>query len=165
MSENNIKIIFTGSIGTGTKTAMGAITDVVSSKVESISSGTAVAHGILLLDDGKKIHLYGILENWQQVDFKVDSLNSACIGLVLLLDNAAENPITDLKFFLDQFDGIVDETNIVIGVIHMSLSKKMTLEDYRVELKAMSLNLPLFEVDIRQKKDISLLVQALLNTL
>lgn len=163
MSENNTNIIFTGSIGAGTKTAIGSITDVVSGKIEFNSSNTAIAHGILQLNDRKKIHLYGTLEEKEQLDFNMNSLNSDCVGLVLLIDNAVENPIQDLAYILKRFSKFISETNIVIGVTQMNLAKKVTLEDYRDELKLRLLNPPLFEVDIRQKKDISFLVQALIS--
>ena len=159
-----MKIIFTDSAGRGTKTAIGTITDVVSNKIGSNSGDVALAHGILQFDDGRKTHLYGTLEGWEKFDFKEDALSANFIGLVLLIDNIADSPITDFKKFLNMFTEFIAETNIVIGVTQMCLSKKVGIEDYRTELKSRSLNPPLFEIDIRQKNDISLLVQALLST-
>lgn len=159
MGKNDTKIIFTGSMNAGVKTAIRTI----SVRDTAINKESTAAHGILQLENGRKIQLYGTLDQ-EHLNLMADILSSDCIGLVLLIDNSRETPIEDLKFFLNIFSDFITETNIVVGVVQMDLTKKTTLEDYRIELKSMSLNPPLFEVDIRQKKDISLLVQALLNT-
>ncbi|PHS23914.1 MAG: GTP-binding protein [Methylophaga sp.] len=161
MAENDPKIIFTGSIRAGVKTAIRAVS-VSDTAIKKEFQATTMAYGVLKLENGRKIQLYGTLDQ-EQLELMADILSSDCIGLALLIDNSRENPIADLKFFLNTFSDFITETNIVVGVAQMDLTKKTSLEDYRVELKSMSLNPPLFEVDVRQKKDISLLVQALLS--
>lgn len=160
MAENDTKIIFTGSVGPSVKTAIRTISGELQS---SDTASPTMAQGILNLGADKNIQLYGVLEQ-QQFDFTNDMLRSGSIGLVFLIDNTSENPISELKSFLNKWRDFIADMNIVVGVTQMDLAKKTTLEDYRVELKAMSLNPPLFEVNIRQKKDILLLVQALLCT-
>lgn len=159
MAENDTKIIFTGSVGTSVKTALRTM----SGEPHSSGTSTTMAQAILKIGADKNIKLYGVLEQ-QQLDFTDDMLRSGCIGLVLLIDNTAENAISDLKSFLNTWREFINETNLAVGVTHMDLAKTTTLEDYRIELKAMSLNPPLFEVNIRHKKDVLLLVRALLCT-
>jgi hypothetical protein len=47
----------------------------------------------------------------------------------------------------------------------MDLSNSPRLEDYYLQLEDSGLKIPLFEVDARVKRDISLLVEALLYTI
>ena len=44
----------------------------------------------------------------------------------------------------------------------MELGKGVQLDDYQHELVEFGLNIPVFEVDARQRNDITMLVQALL---
>lgn len=174
MAGNDYKIIFTGPVGAGKTTAIGSISDITPIKTDTKASDmtsnkksqttVAMDYGVLKLDGGEQIHLYGT-PGQERFDFMWDILTTGGIGLVLLINNASENPINDLKFFVNAFSDFIAQTNIVVGVTQMDLAKKPTIEDYRVVLKEMSLNPPLFEVDARQKGDISLLVQALLFTL
>lgn len=174
MAANDYKIIFTGPVGAGKTTAIASISDVPPIKTDTKASDmalnkkkqttVAMDYGVLKLDGGEQIHLYGT-PGQERFDFMWEILTTGGIGLVLLIDNTQENPMKDLKFFLEAFSDFIGKTNVVIGITRMDLTKKPTIEDYRVELKEMSLNPPLFEVDARQKGDISLLVQALLYTL
>jgi signal recognition particle receptor subunit beta len=174
MAANDYKIIFTGPVGAGKTTAIASISDVPPIKTDTKASDmvlnkkaqttVAMDYGVLNLDDGEKIHLYGT-PGQERFDFMWEILTEGGIGLVLLIDNTQENPMNDLNFFLNAFSDFIAQTNVVIGVTRMDLAKKPTIEDYRIELKKMSLNPPLFEVDARQKKDVSLLIQALLFTL
>jgi len=174
MSANDYKIIFTGPVRAGKTTAITSISDIAPIKTDSKASDmtlnkksqttVAMDYGVLKLEGGEQIHLYGT-PGQERFDFMWEILTTGGIGLVLLIDNTQENPMNDLKFFLNAFKGFIDQTNVVIGVTRMDLASKPTIEDYRIELKAMSINPPVFEVDARQKGDISLLVQALLYTL
>ncbi len=174
MAANDYKIIFTGPVGAGKTTAIASISDIAPIKTDTRASDmtqhkkqqttVAMDYGVLKLDEGEQIHLYGT-PGQERFDFMWEILTTGGIGLVLLIDNTQDNPMNDLKFFLNAFKDFIAQTNVVIGVTRMDLAKKPTIEDYRIELKKMSLNPPLFEVDARQKSDISLLVQALLFTL
>jgi len=174
MAKSDYKIIFTGPVGAGKTTAIASISDSApvmtdtkaSDMTKSRKSQTTVAmdYGILKLEDGEHIHLYGT-PGQERFDFMWDILTTGGIGLVLLVDNTRENPMTDLKFFLNSFKDFIAETSVVIGVTQMDNENKPAIDDYRTELKKMPLNPPVFEVDARRKKDVSLLVQALLFTL
>ncbi|MFW5426656.1 MAG: GTP-binding protein [Methylophagaceae bacterium] len=174
MAANDYKIIFTGPVGAGKTTAIGSISDVAPVKTDTRASDmtqnkktqttVAMDYGVLKLDGGEQIHLYGT-PGQERFDFMWEILTTGGIGLVLLIDNAQENPMNDLKFFLNAFSEFISETNVVVGITRMDLAKIPTIEDYQTELKSMSLNPPLFEVDARQKADVSMLVQALLYTL
>ena len=174
MDTNDYKIIFTGPVGSGKTTAISSISDSApivtdtkaSDMTKSRKSQTTVAmdYGVLKLGGGEQIHLYGT-PGQERFDFMWDILTTGGIGLVLLIDNTRENPMNDLKFFLNSFKDFISKTAVVVGVTQMDKVNKPTIYNYRDELKKMSLNPPVFEVDARQKEDVSLLVQSLLFTL
>lgn len=168
------KIIFTGPVGAGKTTAIASISDVppvrtdanASDMTRDRKSATTVAmdYGVLNLDGGEAIHLYGT-PGQERFDFMWDILVKGGIGLVLLLDNTRSDPFTDLRFFLGAFKEFIGNSKVVIGVTQMDLSPTPAIDDYHVQLKNFGINPPVFEVDARVKNDVSLLVQSLLYSI
>jgi signal recognition particle receptor subunit beta len=128
------KIIFTGPVGVGKTTAIQSISDVPPIKTDAAAgdmtkarkSETTVAmdYGIMHLDDGEKIHLYGT-PGQERFDFMWDILSVGGLGLVLLLDNTCADPFQDMKFFLDSFA----DTSVAIGITQMDLSGTPTVAE------------------------------------
>ena len=102
------KIIFTGPVGAGKTTAISSISDIPVVKTEASASdevmlrksNTTVAmdYGILNLDEGAKIHLYGT-PGQERFSFMWDILTIGGVGLILMLDNARKDPLGDMVFF------------------------------------------------------------------
>ena len=168
------KIIFTGPVGAGKTTAINAISDIPPIKTDATASdmtksrkpSTTVAmdYGVMNLDGGEKIHLYGT-PGQERFDFMWEILTLGGIGLILLLDNTRADPFQDMKFFLDAFGKFINDTGVAIGVTQMELSSRPTIADYSAKLQEFGLKPPVFEVDAREKNDVSLLVQALMYSL
>jgi uncharacterized protein len=168
------KIIFTGPVGAGKTTGIHSISDVAPVKTDASASdmtksrkaGTTVAmdYGIMNLDDGEKIHLYGT-PGQERFDFMWDILVNGGIGLILLLDNTRADPFRDMWFFLESFKKFIADTHVAIGITQMDVSNKPSIADYHAELQSSDLKPPIFAVDARVKSDISLLVQSLLYSL
>ena len=168
------KIIFTGPVGAGKTTGIHSISDIPPVKTDASASdmtktrktGTTVAmdYGIMNLDDGEKIHLYGT-PGQERFDFMWDILVNGGIGLILLLDNTRADPFRDMWFFLESFKKFIADTHVAIGITQMDISNKPTIADYHAELQSSDLRPPIFAVDARVKSDISLLVQSLLYSL
>lgn len=171
---SHYKIIFTGPVGAGKTTAINSISDVPPLKTDAAASdmtknrkaSTTVAmdYGVMNLAGGEKIHLYGT-PGQERFDFMWDILTTGGIGLVLLLDNTRADPFQDMKFFLESFDEFIKKTSVAIGVTQMDLSRTPTIEDYHEQLQKYGIRPPVFEVDAREKNDVSLLVQALMYSL
>lgn len=165
------KIIFTGPVGAGKTTAIQSISDVPPVKTDAAASDmtksrkaettVAMDYGIMNLDDGEKIHLYGT-PGQERFDFMWDILSVGGLGLVLLLDNTRADPFQDMKFFLDSFADFIADTSVAIGITQMDLSNTPTVDDYHQQLKKYGLKPAVFAVDAREKKDVSLLLQSLL---
>jgi len=168
------KIIFTGPVGAGKTTAIESISDIptintdaaASDMTKSRKQATTVAmdYGIMKLDDGEKIHLYGT-PGQERFDFMWDILTTGGIGLILLLDNTRKDPFQDMRFFLDSFESFIEDTAVAIGVTQMDLSSKPMIEEYHIKLAELGLKPAIFAVDARVKNDVSLLVQALMFSL
>jgi len=170
------KIIFTGPVGAGKTTAISSISDsppvktdaAASDMTKNRKSSTTVAmdYGVMNLDGGEKVHLYGT-PGQERFDFMWDILTTGGIGLILLLDNTRADPFQDLRFFLDAFDKFIQSTAVAIGVTQMDLSSKPTIADYHQQLQTMGVSFkpPVFSVDAREHNDVSLLVQSLLFSL
>lgn len=168
---NNHKIIFTGPVGAGKTTAIQAISDVdtistnerASDMTKSRKNETTVAmdYGMMQLNDQQRIHLYGT-PGQERFSFMWDILSKGGIGLILLLDNSRRNPMNDFKFFTDAFQDFIQSTRLVVGVTRMDITNTPTLREYQQWASNAKLKTPIFEVDARQKSDISTLVESLI---
>lgn len=168
------KIIFTGPVGAGKTTAIQSISDIpliktdvsASDMTKSRKASTTVAmdYGVINLESGEKIHLYGS-PGQERFNFMWDILINGGIGLILLLDNTRADPFKDMSFFLESFKSFIADTQVAIGVTQMDKSDRPTIADYHTQIQTHNLKPPIFTVDARVKNDVSLLVQSLLYSL
>lgn len=172
---NTYKIIFTGPVGAGKTTAVNSLSDIATVRTDKAATDAvlerkpettvAMDYGLVNLADGVAVHLYGT-PGQERFDFMWEILTEGGIGLVLLLDNTRPDPMQDLRFFVGAFRRFIDRSGIVVGITRADISSMPTLDDYYRELTPLGLRqIPVFEVDARQRKDVSLLVEALLCSL
>lgn len=165
------KIIFAGPVGAGKTTTIRSLSDIpVVATDEDATDMTAnrkpqttvaMDYGLIKLDSGERVHLYGT-PGQERFDFMWDILTEGGLGLVLMLDNTRGNPFQDMSFYVNAFKDFIEETQLVIGVTRMDEATKPELNDYIKHLESLGMVVPIFEVDARRKRDVSLLVQALL---
>lgn len=165
------KIIFAGPVGAGKTTAIRSLSDIpivatdedATDMTVNRKSHTTVAmdYGLIKLDGGQRVHLYGT-PGQERFDFMWDILTEGGLGLVLMLDNTRTNPFQDMNFYINAFKKFIDDTQLVIGVTRMDENRKPALTEYTKHLASFGMVVPIFEVDAREKRDVSLLVQALL---
>nr|MBP8270230.1 GTP-binding protein [Sphaerotilus sp.] len=91
-----------------------------------------------------------------------DILTKGGIGLVLLLDNTRPTPFEDMRFYIKAFKEFIDGTRLVIGVTQMDARPTPTIDEYVRQLAELDVSAPVFEVDARQRTDVSTLIEALL---
>ncbi len=171
---NDHKIIFTGPVGAGKSTAIRSLSDIdpvctdelATDITKSRKAETTVAmdYGLLKLDGGETIHIYGT-PGQERFDFMWDILTTGGIGLVLLINNSRPAPFKDLSFFLSAFEGFIEKSALAIGITQMDISDTPTLDDYYAELPSRYAKTPVFEVDARNKNDVVILVESLLFSL
>jgi len=89
-------------------------------------------------------------------------LTEKAIGLIILINHAANDPIADLDFFIRKFEGFVEKHAIVIGITQMDLSEDKSIGKYYEYLKNNKIIAPCFSIDARKKQDVSLLIKSLI---
>ena len=166
------KIIFTGPVGAGKTTAIGAISDIevvgtesrATDDVRQRKDNTTVAmdYGVINLGDGSKVHLYGT-PGQERFSFMWDILTRGGIGLVLLIDNARPDPLADLSFYVNAFRKFIGETGnaLVVGITRMDMSAHPTIEQFQEWLAREKLVVPVFEIDGRDRDDVKQLMLSL----
>ncbi len=171
---SNYKIIFSGPVGAGKTTAISALSDtpIISTNEQATDmtlerkrdTTVAMDYGIMKLEGDERIHLYGT-PGQERFDFMWEILVEGGIGLILLLNNNRPDPFRDLDFFLDSFSGFIADTAVAIGVTRVDEAQQPTVADYHAHLEEKKHKFPVFEVDARERADVSLLVEALLYSL
>jgi uncharacterized protein len=171
---SNHKIIFSGPVGAGKSTAISSISDIpplttdehASDMARNLKSGTTVAmdYGVMNLHASERIHLYGT-PGQERFDFMWDILTEGGIGMVLLINNSRPDPFQELHFFLGAFKSFIDKSRVVIGVTRTDESSVPRINDYHLQLSDFTRKIPIFEVDARERRDVSLLIEALLYSL
>lgn len=171
------KIIFAGPVGSGKTTAIGTVSDIMvvgteakaSDEVAQRKNNTTVAmdYGILNLEGGGKVHLYGT-PGQTRFDFMWEILSEGAMGFVILIDSARPDPLADLEYYLNAFRKPITQCGdvVVIGVTRTELNPQADLLDrFNERLLSMKLNIPVFEVDGRQREDVKQMLLALLTLL
>jgi signal recognition particle receptor subunit beta len=165
------KILFVGPIGAGKTTAIAAVSDIPPITTEAKNNDqhlcakptttVAMDYGEIRLSDEETTVLYGI-PGQERFDFMWPVLASGAMGAVLLLDHSRTNTYDDLALYLKGFDALAKQGSVVVGVGRMPGSDRQGVARYREVLARHFLNLPIFAVDVRQRADVLLLLEALI---
>ncbi len=168
------KIIFTGPVGAGKTTAIASISDAPPVTTDAKASDmtmlrkeqttVAMDYGVIKLDNGDTLHLYGT-PGQERFDFMWDILRKNGLGLMLLVDNRAEKPFSDLTFYLDAFKEFIQQTGVVVGITGTDVRATPNQKSYVDYLSKQGYNIPVFEVDARDPRDVRIMLEALLFSL
>lgn len=168
------KIIFTGPVGAGKTTAIGAIseeppvgTDVqCTDESKQLKDTTTVAmdYSYIKLEDGTRINLYGT-PGQSRFDFMWEILTRGGIGLVLLIPKDHPKAVEQLDFYMDAFADFIRDTGVVIGLTRSDLTDNTVITDFQERLYERNQVYPVFDIDARSGDDVNILIHALLATL
>lgn len=120
-------------------------------------------YGEMTLEDGVSIGLYGT-PGQERFNFIWPILSQGAMGVIILIDHAAQDPVADLAHYLDIFSKIY-QGNIVVGISQLDKMPERDFAIYRDWLSSQQKNLPVFPVDMRQREDVLLLVDTLIAAL
>ncbi|HHH50518.1 MAG TPA: GTP-binding protein [Saprospiraceae bacterium] len=173
--QKNYKLIFSGPVGAGKTTAIASISDIpivqteekATDKTKELKENTTVAldYGAIILQDGRRIHIYGT-PGQKRFDFMWDILTAGSIGLLLMIDGSDKKALENLKFFTNSFKNFIDKSSIVIGITKQDVNPVYPLEEYQKIINHGDLPVvPIYEIDARSRKDITLMIETLLYTL
>ena len=174
-------ILFAGPVGAGKTQAISTISDIdfVDTDVAATdktllrkdSTTVAMDMGVMHLDGGDKVRLYGA-PGQVRFDFMWDILLEQARGLVLLIDHSSPDPIKDLGFYLSQmYDRMrTRAVPVVVGVTHMDQGSSRDLTPYQNHLSRFATNamggvFPVLEVDARNHEDVKTVLLVLTSML
>lgn len=165
------KVLIAGPVGVGKTTAVAAVSDspIVTTEARPtddtrlLKETTTVAldFGVLQLEGNHAIHLYG-MPGQQRFDFMWEILAEGGTGVIVLLDASQQNVLEDLQLYIDAFMPLVSQGRLAIGVTRMTSNSANSLQSCLEYLDQLSITAPVFEADPRSRRDIVLLIQALL---
>lgn len=168
-----LKIVFSGPMGAGKTQAIASLSDipVVSTEVQNTDLDTnakmlttvGMDYGELTIEDGTSIGLYGT-PGQERFNFIWPILSQGALGVVILIDHSAEDPVADLAHYLKTFDEIY-KGRIVIGISQVDKKPEREFAIYRDWLTANKRNPPIFPVDMRKREDVLLLVESIIASL
>ena len=170
-NEPELKIVFTGPMGAGKTTAIRSISDIppVSTEVDNTdrasydkdSTTVALDYGQLLLEDGTAVRLYGT-PGQERFSFMWEILSTGAIGVVLLIDGSSPTARADLRTYAETFHRINPNQPFVIGVGRTNPEDAGVLDSYAQSLATHGIVAPVFDVDVRNREDVLLLIETLL---
>lgn len=166
------KIVFGGPMGAGKSRAIKSLSDIDVIKTEAYNTDEAshlkmlttvgIDYGELILEDGSRIGLYGT-PGQERFNFMWPLISKGALGIVILLDHSAENPLQDLDTYIKAFQGA--NSNIIIGVTHNDVRPDRPHNIYRDWMIEQGMNLPLYQVDARRREDVLLLIETMIAIL
>lgn len=173
--HRSYKLVFAGPVNSGKTTAISVLSDIPTVNTET-SAGEDISpskkhttmvmdYGMLRLSPNETVHLYGT-PGQERFAFMREVLQIGALGLVVLVDNTTEHPFEHLEGVLDTYRNMIENTKVVVGLTRMDEQPRPTIEDYHQFLwkleKPWCQDIPILEVDARQRKDVSTLVKSLL---
>jgi signal recognition particle receptor subunit beta len=172
-SAQQLKVVFTGTMGAGKTTAIRAISDAPALSTEVPISGVEAMSGKTMttvgLDYGEchfggqwVLKLFGT-PGQERFRFMWDILGTGAFGLIVLADNTRPDPIRDVANYLAAFARHVPVRRTVVGVGRMDSHPSPSIDDYCTGLEALGFNLPVLEVDVRRDADVRLLLSVLVS--
>lgn len=165
------KIVFAGPVGAGKTTAIQALSDIeviateakASDDVRKLKKTTTVAmdYGVMNLGNGDQVRLYGA-PGQKRFDFMWDILTENALGLVVVINAAALDPVADLRSYLDAFRGLIERTAVIVGVTHTDQGDVAVRHLLIEEMHRQGIPACAMEADARSRADVAMLVKTLL---
>ncbi|WP_201598083.1 GTP-binding protein [Psychrobacter fulvigenes] len=173
MIMQRLKIVFSGPMGAGKTQAIASLSDipVVSTEVQNTDldahtkalTTVGMDYGELTFDDATGIGLYGT-PGQERFDFIWPILAQGALGVIILIDHSAADPVQDMATYLDKFDKIY-QGRIIVGVSQIDKKPEREFDIYREWLRENNRIIPIFPVDMRKKDDVLLLVETIITAL
>ena len=164
-------VLVAGPMGAGKTTAISALSEIPVVKTEALNTDlarnskalttVALDYGEITIGDGDKVRLYGV-PGQERFDFMWKILERRALGLMLLLDNTAPDPLADLARFLKVFSDLDQRGALVVGVTRRDLSPRPSPEDFHAVLAGMERVVPIFTLDAREPAQMRTLLGTLI---
>lgn len=157
-------------MGAGKTTAIASLSDIPMVTTEAVNNDpdahvkemttVAMDYGQITMHDSEVVRLYGV-PGQERFDFMWRIFESRAVGLMLLLDATAKNPIDDLDYFLDKFRELVRRGAVVVGITQTDIAGSKSVEPYYARLRERRQFMPVFEVDARNRDQMIVMLSSL----
>lgn len=171
-----IKLVIGGSMGAGKTSAIQTISGTPPVRTEApitqdtldnpdkTTTTVAMDYGELPLDDGRVLVIFGT-PGQTRYDFMCRILAKGALGLLILIDHTARDPVGDLHYYMSLFGELVEETGCVVGITHVDLDPNVSIDPYVAALGERAAYVPVRPMDPRKEEDIVMALQLLLDAL
>ena len=169
--EQTYKLIIAGPVGAGKTAAIQVLSDkgvvttdeVASDDTKLIKKTTTVAmdYGVMILDSGEQVRLYGT-PGQRRFDFMWEILSENALGLILLLNAEAKDPVNDLDYYLDAFSPLIKSSALVVGVTHAENMPWDLHETLSKRLMERGVGANVMIVDARDREQMRRMVRSLI---
>jgi signal recognition particle receptor subunit beta len=175
MMSQEIKFVFTGSVGAGKTCAIASISEIapITTDVKSTEQAVmqhkktttvAMDYGYLTLAGGERLNLYGT-PGQRRFDFMCHILTKGALGLIILINNAHPDPLSELDYYLNLNAAFLLDNPAIIGITHFDEKNAPSIEDYYDALGERGDAWPVVRVDAREKEDVHILLHVLVAAL
>jgi signal recognition particle receptor subunit beta len=166
------KVVFVGPVGAGKTQAIHALSDieVVSSTLNARRANTSAQlpaemdYGLIALPSGDRVHLYSSA-GLEQADFMCGVVTERSMGMVLLINGSAPDPLADLHASVTAFRPVIDQTRMAVAVTHLHSDDRVIRPAIAEALVALGLPPVVFSADARVRKDLVTVLKALIFSL
>lgn len=174
--KETIKLVISGSMGAGKTSAITAISGIPPVSTEALTfqedshheekttTTVAMDYGELTLPDGRVLAIFGT-PGQRRYDFICKILIQSALGLIILIDHTGEDPIDDLRYFLDIYDDVLDDTPCVVGITHTDSDADPSLTPYIEAMGDLAMIVPVCALDARSTEDITAVIECLMAIL
>lgn len=166
------KLVFAGPVGSGKTTAVKSLSDIKVVSTESVASDetrhlkrtttVAMDYGVMKLDSGDQVHIYGT-PGQKRFDFMWEIVAENALGLILLLNGDAKDPVADLRTYVGEFRKFIDRTALVVGITHAESCGWQVRQQIAREMTALGLPAYVMDADSRNKTHMAALVKTLIH--
>ena len=166
-------ILIAGPMGAGKTTAIEALSEIPVFSTEAANTDretadkptttVALDYGEITLDDTDKIRLYGV-PGQRRFDFMWRIIEERALGLVLLVNNDAKDPIGEATAFVEHFGDLVKRGGAVICVTRTDVVSEPSAADYVDAIRRTypEIIIPVFCMDARDRDQMVIALTALL---
>jgi len=171
--RERLKILIVGSVGSGKTTAVHTLgggnaisTEAAPSdqtQLRKKSTTVAMDFGCFGLGEDTQLHIYGA-PGQRRFDFMGEILIRKSLGIIILVSNAAGNPLNELNYYLDANRDFLRHNRAVVGVTHNDLNPHPSLNEYARFMQTRGESWPVFKVDARKREDMMKLVDTLVRS-
>jgi len=174
LNVQEVKLIFTGTVGVGKSTAIATISEIPVVSTEAMATDdvakikktttAGMDYGEVQLSNDVMLRLYGT-PGQKRFSFMWEILARGALGFIILVDNSRADPLSDMEIYLDDFADFIQQSTVVIGINKSDWENSPSIDQFYQRLGERGEMFPVMSVDVREKPDVLMLLDTLFSLL